>query len=325
MLVERRLARPVDRRPLPVRRRARASSWSSIRNRRDDTGWSLSAQVKPIPERLRSLWYVRQLPLIGFVVLFGFFAAPAALPVAAVAAVPLDRDRHLRAGRAVDHAARRLGRPALARAVRVRRARLADDGRAARRPRHPGAVRPRGTCRFSWRGSRPSSARPRVGVAAAIIIGIPALRARGLFLAVITLAFAVMCSNWLFRLPVLTGSEFGTTTPRIEPPVDRRHRLLQPAQPLLPLLRRARRARRSIVARHAAHGHRPFDDRGARQRGHGRGVDRRHPSRDQGHVVRGVGRHRRARGLPADHVAPAGDARRRRSRPRSRCASSRPR
>jgi ABC-type branched-subunit amino acid transport system ATPase component/ABC-type branched-subunit amino acid transport system permease subunit len=58
-----------------------------------------------------------------------------------------------------------------------------------------------------------------VGVAAAIVIGVPALRARGLFLAVITLAFAVMCSNWLFRLPVWTGSEFGTTTPRIEPPV----------------------------------------------------------------------------------------------------------
>ena len=54
-------ARPVDRRPLPVRRRARAGA---VRRpeRRDDTGWSLSAQVKPIPERLRSLWYVRRLP-----------------------------------------------------------------------------------------------------------------------------------------------------------------------------------------------------------------------------------------------------------------------
>ena len=51
------------------------------------------------------------------------------------------------------------------------------------------------------------------------VIGIPALRVRGLFLAVITLAFAVMCSNWLFRQAVFTGSEFGTTTPRIEPPV----------------------------------------------------------------------------------------------------------
>src|SRR6476646_881181 len=43
-----------------------------VRNRRDDTGWSLAAQVKPIPERLRSLWYVRRLPTLGFGVLFGF-------------------------------------------------------------------------------------------------------------------------------------------------------------------------------------------------------------------------------------------------------------
>ena len=58
-----------------------------------------------------------------------------------------------------------------------------------------------------------------VGALSALVIGIPALRVRGLFLAVITLAFAVMCSNWLFRQSTWTGSEFGTTTPRIDPPV----------------------------------------------------------------------------------------------------------
>ena len=46
-----------------------------------------------------------------------------------------------------------------------------------------------------------------VGVVAALVIGIPALRVRGLFLAVITLAFAVMCSNWLFRQSTWTGSQ----------------------------------------------------------------------------------------------------------------------
>ena len=151
-------------------------SWSA--SRRDDAGWSLSAQVKPIPERLRSLWYVRRLPLIGFVAAVRVPRGAAALPVAAVAGVPLDRDRDLRAGRAVDHAARRLGRPAVARAVRVRRARRADDGRAARRPRHPGAVRPLGHAvaagvapgrrrrdrrrrRRRARHRRPGAARPR--------------------------------------------------------------------------------------------------------------------------------------------------------------------
>jgi ABC-type branched-subunit amino acid transport system permease subunit len=58
-----------------------------------------------------------------------------------------------------------------------------------------------------------------VGVFAAVIIGIPALRVRGLFLAVITLAFAVMCSNWLFRRPLFTGNQYATSTPRIDPPV----------------------------------------------------------------------------------------------------------
>src|SRR5205823_9780946 len=37
------------------------------------------------------------------------------------------------------------------------------------------------------------------GVAAAVLIGFPALRVRGLFLAVTTLAFAVAAQGWLFR------------------------------------------------------------------------------------------------------------------------------
>ena len=249
------------------------SCCSSSATERDDTGWSLSAQVKPIPERLRSLWYVRRLPQIGFVVLFGFLAVLPLFLDAAVAGVPVDRDRDLRAGRAVDHAARRLGGPALARAVRVRRPRRADDGRAARRPRHPGAVRPVGHAGAAGVAARPSSSRPRVGVVAALVIGIPALRVRGLFLAVITLAFAVMCSNWLFRQPAWTGSEFGTTTPRIDPPVigsidfSNRRSLYYLCLGVLVVDDARRRAA-------AAHGHRPLDDRGARQRGHGRGVDR---------------------------------------------------
>jgi ABC-type branched-subunit amino acid transport system ATPase component/ABC-type branched-subunit amino acid transport system permease subunit len=57
-----------------------------------------------------------------------------------------------------------------------------------------------------------------VGAAAALLIGLPALRVRGLFLAVITLAFAVAASNWVFRQSAFTGSEFSPITPAQQPP-----------------------------------------------------------------------------------------------------------
>jgi ABC-type branched-subunit amino acid transport system ATPase component/ABC-type branched-subunit amino acid transport system permease subunit len=50
-----------------------------------------------------------------------------------------------------------------------------------------------------------------IGAFAALIIGIPALRVRGLFLAVATLAFAVASANWILAQDVFTG---GTTAVR---------------------------------------------------------------------------------------------------------------
>ncbi len=44
-------------------------------------------------------------------------------------------------------------------------------------------------------------------VVAALVVGAPALRVRGLFLAVTTLAFAVMTASWLLRLDVFTGGD----------------------------------------------------------------------------------------------------------------------
>ena len=41
----------------------------------------------------------------------------------------------------------------------------------------------------------------------AMVVGIPALRVRGLFLAVTTLAFAVMAQSWLLERPFLLGEE----------------------------------------------------------------------------------------------------------------------
>ena len=54
------------------------------------------------------------------------------------------------------------------------------------------------------------------GIAFALIVGLPALRVRGLFLAVVTLAFAVASARWLLVQDVFTG---GTTIPRpAQPP-----------------------------------------------------------------------------------------------------------
>ncbi len=53
------------------------------------------------------------------------------------------------------------------------------------------------------------------GVVAALVIGVPALRVRGLFLAVTTLAFAIAAQQWLFALPVFGGH--GTSVPVARP------------------------------------------------------------------------------------------------------------
>jgi ABC-type branched-subunit amino acid transport system ATPase component/ABC-type branched-subunit amino acid transport system permease subunit len=52
------------------------------------------------------------------------------------------------------------------------------------------------------------------GVVAALLIGFPALRVRGLFLAVTTLGFAVAARTWLFEQPVFLGTDTVAFVPR---------------------------------------------------------------------------------------------------------------
>ena len=175
---------------------------------------------------------------------------------------------------------------------------------------------------MAWLPAR-DRARPSSASVAALVIGIPALRVRGLFLAVITLAFAVMCSNWLFRQPMFTGSEFGTTTPRIDPPVlgsidfsNRRSMyylclvVLVVSTIVVARLRRTGIGRSMIAVR-------DNEDMAA--------ASTVAPNRIKRDVVRDLRRHRRARRLPARSRCASRSRPRRRSRRRSRCASSRPR
>ncbi len=189
-----------------------------IRGRRDDTGGPRSAAVKPIPQRLASLWWVRRLAALGFAVLFGFLAL---LPLFLT-----KRSQEFLWTEIVIYALVALSITPLAGwAGQLSIGQFAFVGLGALT-----MVVLRGGLDIPipldlWDTSIELGWLPAivcatgVGVVSALIIGVPALRVRGLFLAVITLAFAVMCSNWLFRQPTWIGSEFGTTTPRIEPPV----------------------------------------------------------------------------------------------------------
>ena len=293
-----------------------------IRNPRDDAGWSLAAQVKPIPERLRSLWYVRRLPQLGSRAGVRVPGRDPAVPVAAVRRSSSGpRSSSTRSiALSITPLAGWAGQLSLGQFAFVGLGALTmvllRSGLDIPVPFDLWDMQ----FQLAWLPA--AIVATAVGVLAAVAIGIPALRARGLFLAVITLAFAVMCSNWLFRQPTWTGTKYGTSTPRLEPPVigsidfSNRRSMYYLCFGVLVVVAAIRRAA-------ASHRRRPLDDRGARQRGHGRGVDR--PDEPgQGDVVRVVGRHRRARGDPAHHLARAGHARRRRSRPTSRCWSSPP-
>src|SRR5262249_918669 len=189
-----------------------------VRNRRDDTGWSLSTQVKPIPERLRSLWYVRRLPALGFAVLFGFLLVlPAFLTQQSQTFLWTEIAIYALIAASITPLAGWAGQLSLGQFAFVG---LGAMTLVVLREGHDIPVP------FNlWNMSFHMAWLPAVicsvlvGVFAAVIIGIPALRVRGLFLAVITLAFAVMCSNWLFRRPLFTGNQYATSTPRIAPPV----------------------------------------------------------------------------------------------------------
>jgi ABC-type branched-subunit amino acid transport system ATPase component/ABC-type branched-subunit amino acid transport system permease subunit len=189
-----------------------------VRNRRDDTGWSLSTQVKPIPERLRSLWYVRRLPAIGFTLLFGFLLVlPAFLNQRSQQFLWTEIAIYALIAASITPLAGWAGQLSLGQFAFVG---LGAMTLVVLREGHDIPV-PLNLLDLSFHMAwLPAVAcAVAVGVVAAVIIGIPALRVRGLFLAVITLAFAVMCSNWLFRRPLFTGSQYGTNTPRLDPPV----------------------------------------------------------------------------------------------------------
>ena len=178
--------------------------------------WSLAPRVRAIPSRLESLWWVRRLNAMGFVALFGFFV---------LLGLTLSTNSSLFTWTSILLFAMVVlsmtvltgwaGQLSLGQFAFVGLGGLTVLGLTQ------GNDIPVLFDLFDLSLDLPWAlamvVATAVGVVAAVIVGLPALRVRGLFLAVTTLAFAVASASWLFQQDFFTG---GTSFPRpADPPV----------------------------------------------------------------------------------------------------------
>ena len=172
--------------------------------------WSLAPRVRAIPSRLESLWWVRRLNAMGFVALFGFFV---------LLGLTLSTNSSLFTWTSILLFAMVVlsmtvltgwaGQLSLGQFAFVGLGGLTVLGLTQ------GNDIPVLFDLFDLSLDLPWAlamvVATAVGVVAAVIVGLPALRVRGLFLAVTTLAFAVASATWLFQQDFFTG---GTSFPR---------------------------------------------------------------------------------------------------------------
>lgn len=187
-----------------------------VRGRGDDTPFSLSVKVKPIADRLRSIWYVRHLNTMGFALLFTLLAVVPLLMrqqsqqfvwtdvlIFAMMAMPLS----MLTGWAGQFTLGQFAFVGLGSGVMV----MVTHGIDLPIPFVSGVG-----LELPWGVALVLAT--LIGAAAALLIGVSALRVKGPFLAVVTLAFAVAASTWVFKQAWFTGSEYSTTSPFMEPP-----------------------------------------------------------------------------------------------------------
>ena len=178
--------------------------------------WSLAPRVRAIPSRLESVWWVRRLNAMGFAALFGFFVL---LGLTLSTSSSLFTWTSLLLFAMVVLSMTVLtgwaGQLSLGQYAFVGLGGLTVLGLTQ------GNDMPVPFDLFDLSLDLPWAlamvAATAVGVVTAVIVGLPALRVRGLFLAVTTLAFAVAAASWLFNQDFFTG---GTSFPRpADPPV----------------------------------------------------------------------------------------------------------
>ena len=186
------------------------------RGTEDEGEWSLSPKVKAIPERLRGLWYIRNLSRFGFVALFGALV---------LLGVFLTKNSNLYTWTRI------LGFALIALSVSMLTGwagqlslgqfAFAGVGGLTVVTLTEGGDIPIPFDWWDWSFDLPWGVAMVVAVAAgmvaAFIIGVPALRVKGLMLAVTTLAFAIAAMSWIFAQDVFTQG--ATNTPKVVPPV----------------------------------------------------------------------------------------------------------
>ena len=186
------------------------------RSTRDSASWSLTPKLAPVPPHLKSVWWIKHLNLLAFTVLFGAFAVLGGFflesssklfvwsSILIVAIVGLSLS--LLTGWA--------GQLSLGQFAFVG---LGAMSMAALTQGNEIPLIGRGFTLNWWVALLFVVI---IGVISAVIIGLPALRMKGLFLAVATLAFAVASANWLLSQDVFTGGSTATrpvTAPSIGP------------------------------------------------------------------------------------------------------------
>lgn len=181
----------------------------------EEGNWTLSGRIAPIPEHLKSIWWVRHLNRMGMSTLFG---------LAALVPVVVSRPSKLllltqififaMVALSVTLLTGWAGQLSLGQFAFVG---LGGMTMAGLYLGHPIPLL-HGSYKLPWITA--TIIGTAFGALAAILVGIPALLVRGLMLAVVTLAFASMSSEWLLRQKFFTN---GKTTlnslpkPRIGP------------------------------------------------------------------------------------------------------------
>ena len=180
-----------------------------VRSGRQD-GWSLSPTVRPIPERLRQIWWVRNLNGFGFALLFGTLAIiPLLVTTSAGILVWTNILLFAMVALSLTVLTGWAGQLSLGQFAFVGLGALSTLAFTRGHDIPIPFDLFDASVELPW-GIAVILA-TTVGVVAALLVGLPALRVRGLFLAVTTLAFAVAAGTWVFTQDFFTG---GTTAPR---------------------------------------------------------------------------------------------------------------
>ncbi len=181
-----------------------------VRNTGEQESWSLAPRIKAIPSRLESVWWVRRLNAIGFAALFGFFVL-LGLTLSTASSLFTWTSILLFAMVALSMTVLTgwAGQLSLGQYAFVGLGGLTvlglTQGNDIPIPFNLFNL----AIRLPWAWAMVAAT--VVGVVTAVVVGLPALRVRGLFLAVTTLAFAVASATWLFNQEFFTG---GTSYPR---------------------------------------------------------------------------------------------------------------